>query len=293
MSGKKHSQLLVRYRFARKAINASRADFVWTAKSRYRMARKARFKTLRLAVFNFFKLWIREIDGLENIPKRGPAIFICNHLSYYDFLIFGSIMRDYIVFLAQKKINETFFVKWFTRFHNVVYVDKDKPGTTFFKNVIKYLESKKMLMIYPEGTRSRSGKMLAPKPGFVKLAMRANVPIIPVALKGTYEILPPHRHIPRLRKCKVVIGKKIYISPENPDFSDIFFRRKGERKFGNLTDEEMQEVAIILMNKIRMWSEQEWDGSAREEINKLTTNVVARSPEGATKQSPIIITKSI
>jgi len=115
MKEKNRSILLVRYRFLRKAINASRASFIWMARSRYRMARKVRFKTLRSVVFNFFKLWISDIDGLENIPKRGPAIFICNHLSYYDFLIFGSLMRDYIVFLAQKKINETFFVKWFTK----------------------------------------------------------------------------------------------------------------------------------------------------------------------------------
>jgi len=239
------------------------------AKSRYRMARKARFKTLRLTIFNFFKLWIKDIDGLENIPKKGPAIFICNHLSYYDFFIFGSIMRDYIVFLAQKKVGDTFFIRWLTRFHNVVYVDKDKPGASFFKKVIRYLESKKMLMIYPEGTRSRSGKMLMPKPGFVKLAMRANVPIIPVALKGTYEILPPHRHMPRFKKCRVVVGKKIYISPGNKDFSDIFFRRKGERKFGNLTDDEIQEIAIRLMDKIRAWSEQDWDDSVIEEIKRF------------------------
>jgi 1-acyl-sn-glycerol-3-phosphate acyltransferase len=113
-----------------------------------------------------------------------------------------------------------------------------------------------------------------PKPGFVKLAMRANVPIIPVAMKGTYEILPPHGHIPRFKKCRIVIGKKMYVSPENPEFSDIFFRRKGERKFGNLTDEEMQEIAVRLMNKIRAWSEQEWDDSAKEEVDKINAHMI-------------------
>ena len=138
---KRRPKLFVRYRFVRKAINVSRAAVAYTTRSRFRLIRRSRFKTLRRMVFRFFNLWIKEVDGLENIPKKGPVIFICNHLSYYDFLVFGSIMRDYIVFLAQKKVGNTFFVRWFTKFNNVVYVDKDQTGASFFNNVIKYLDS--------------------------------------------------------------------------------------------------------------------------------------------------------
>ena len=63
---------------------------------------------------------------------------------------------------------------------------------------------------------------------------------------------------------------------KNPDLNDIFFRRTGERKFGNLTDEEMQEVAVRLMNKIRLLSEQEWDESAIDEIRRFDSSVITK-----------------
>jgi len=259
---KKKRRLRARYRFFRKLTRAYSNSILYMTKARYRFVRRLRFKIVRLSVFGFFKLWVKDVKGLDNIPQRGPAIFISNHLSYYDFLVFGSILRAYIVFLAQKKIKETFLIRWFTKFHTVVYIDKDKPGYSFFKEIIRQLGGGRLVVIYPEGTRSRTGKMAIPKPGFVKLAMKTNVPIIPVALKGTYEILPPHKHIPRLKKCEVTVGKKIYISPDNPDFKDIFFRKKGDRKFGKLTDENLQEIAVRIMDKIRISAGEEWDDSA-------------------------------
>ena len=114
--------------------------------------------------------------------------------------------------------------------------------------------------------------MLKPKEGFVKLAIKANVPIIPVAMKGTYEILPPSRRVPRLKRCKVIIGKKAYISAENPMFRDIFLRREGVDKTGNLTKEETQEIAFRIMNNIRLLANEKWDATALTEICKFKKN---------------------
>jgi len=213
-------------------------------------------------------MWIKEVEGYNNIPVKGPAIFVSNHSSYYDFLIFGSLLHGYVVFLAQKKINQTFLIRWFARYTTVIYIDKEYPGHAFFKKILKHLDEGKLLVVYPEGTRTRTGKMLKPKLGFVKLAIKANVPIIPVAIKGTYDILPPHKHIPRLRKCKVTVGKKMYISPDNPDFKDIFFKRPDKIKLGALTDEELQEIAIRIMDKVRILAGQEWDDDIVEEVIK-------------------------
>ena len=259
----------------RKIISAYRTSSLYIIKVRYRLIKRIRFKATRLLVFLFFRLWIKEVSGFDNVPAQGPALLVSNHLSYYDFLILGCLFRQQIVFLAVKKISQTFFVRWFTKMHIVVYVDRDRPGSTFFREVLRHLEAGKLVVIYPEGTRSRTGKMLKPKPGFVKLAMVANLPIIPIAMKGTYEILPPHKHIPRLTKCKVIVGKRMYVSPENPVFSDVFFQHRGDRKFRNLTAEQMQEVAIRIMDKVRMLAEEDWDDSFVEMKEQAETEVTA------------------
>jgi 1-acyl-sn-glycerol-3-phosphate acyltransferase len=179
------------------------------------------------------------------------------------------VVKPYVVFLAQRKIKTTFIIRWFTKFNNVLYIDKEYPGYSFFKELLQYLDAGRLIVVYPEGTRSRTGKMLIPKTGFVKLAMTANVPIIPVALKGTYEILPPQKRIPRFKRCEVTIGKRFYISPDNSDLKDIFFRRTGERKFGKLTDDDLQEIAVRIMDKIRIQADEKWDDTAVPQVQKF------------------------
>jgi hypothetical protein len=87
-------------------------------------------------------------------------------------------------------------------------------------------------------------------------------------MKGTYEILPPNKRIPRLRKCSVIIGKKMYISPENPEFKDVFFAHRGWRKFENLTKEQMEEIAVRIMEKVRISAGEQWDESAIKEAQQ-------------------------
>lgn len=238
------------YRFIRKTVNLYNRYALYMLRTRYRLLRLWKYKTMRLAIFFFFRLWLKEIDGFKNIPLQGPALLVSNHLSYYDFLVLGAIFRSQIVFLAVEKINKTFLINFLTKLHIVIYLDRENPGISFFKEVMRQFESRKIVVIYPEGTRSRSGKMGRPKPGFVKLAMKANVPIVPIAMQGTYDILPPNKKIPKLRKCRIVAGEKIYIAPSNEMFKDVFFEKRGFRKFSNLTKDQMQIIADRIMEKV-------------------------------------------
>jgi len=246
-------------------------------KTKYQQIIELKLKICRLIGEFFLKLWIKKVTGFENIPSNMAAILVSNHLSYFDFLLLGSLFRKKIVFLAVEKIKRIPFIKWFTKFHIVIFINREHPGVAFFREIIRYLESGRLLVVYPEAGRSRTGKMMKPKLGFVKLAMKTNTPVIPIAMKGTYDILPPHRRIPRLKRCEIIVGKKIYISPNNPEFEAIFFDCQEGKKFSNLTKAQLTELAIYIMDKVRQLAGQEWDDTIKEEaeeiIRKIRKNV--------------------
>ncbi len=235
----------------------------------YRVLRKARFRILRLLVFFMWRLWVKKVEGFENIPHQEPAIIVCNHSSYYDFFVLASVLKKQTTFVAVKGLSQRKFVGWFMKLDTIIYVDREKPGYSFFKEVMRQLAGRKLVVIYPEGTRSRSGNMLEPKIGFIKLALKTNVPVIPIAMKGTYEILPPEQSLPRLKKCEVHIGKRIYISPSTPLLRDVFFKQKGMRQFRNLGDKECSEIAFRIMNEIRKVSGQAWDETASDKAKQF------------------------
>ena len=220
-------------------------------------------------VFFMWRLWVRRVEGLENIPEHEPVIFISNHQSYFDFFILASVLRRQTVFVAVKGLSERSFVGWFMKLDTIVYVDRDKPGLSFFKELIRHLDAGKHVVLYPEGTRSRNGKMLPPKPGFVKLALKQNVPVLPVIMKGTYEILPPNKHMPAFKRCDVIFGKKTYISPSTPLFKDVFFHGNKSDKYASLSEEQLKVIAYRLMDIVRRMARQDWDETAQDDAEKF------------------------
>ena len=250
-----------RYRLLRRIVNKFKAFAAAFVYARYRLMRLVRFRYLRLLVFFMWRLWLRKVHDIERIPLDEPAIVVSNHSSYFDFFVLASVLRKHTVFVAVKNLNARTFVGWFMRLDIIVYVDRERPGYAFFKELLYHLKTqKRTVVIYPEGTRSRSGKMLAPKLGFVKLAMRANVPIIPIAMKGTYEILPPHKKIPSFNKCDIYVGDKIYINPDNPEFQDVFETQPAQKDGSyRLSDPQTQEIAFRIMEKVRRMAGVEWE----------------------------------
>jgi len=231
---------------------------------RYRTANRFRIKYRRVVVACILKFWVRRITGLQNIPLRGPIIIVSNHVSYSDFLILAAILDKRTLFVATSKLQQRRIINWFLKLNTIIYLNADKPGYAFFKQIIRYLALKRNIVIYPEGTRSKSGKMLLPKLGFIKLSIKTGVPIVPVAMKGTYKILPPHKRLPRLRRCEVVVGRPIFINNENLEFRDIFYRNGNFVAINKFSPEDMQEMAIRVMDRVRKETGGEWDDSAVE-----------------------------
>ena len=193
-------------------------------------------------------LWVEKVSGIENIPKRGGAILAANHSSYLDFIIIPSVITKKLkrptYILAARELARHPVVGIFARNDDCILIDRRKagegPGAGFYKESIKALKQGNLLLVFPEGTRSPDGTIQAWKKGFVKMALNAGVPIIPITLKGTYGILPKGAKFLRFdRKCEVVFHKPVRL--------DKYFGLKVEKeKTGEIAGSIRGNVASAL-----------------------------------------------
>lgn len=218
----------------------------------FRLIRRRIFKMARFMVYFAFRLWLKKIYNEERLPKEGPAIIVSNHLSYYDWAVLSAVYWDrYLVFIGNEDLLNRPFVSWLMKLNILIFIKPRNPGLGYFKEVLRRLKEGHILVIYPEGTRSKSGRMQEPKWGFVRIAVRTGAPVIPLAMCGTYEILPYNRKIPAFRTCEIVVGEAIYLNKENPLLDGV--------EPNELSEEDGTKIAFKIMQKIRKMAKQEWD----------------------------------
>ena len=191
-------------------------------------------------------LWIRNINGKENIPKEKKGlIIVANHASYIDHFIFGGIMplatNRMVHFLAKKEHFEGAQRKWH-EFLEAIPIDRQKGGNKAIEKAIKALKGGKIIAIYPEGTRTLDGKIQRGKTGATRLALAAEVPILPVGLKGTFEIMPKGQNYPKLKRADVNIGKLIH-------FDEYYGKENDKKTLRFLTTKLMKEIARLAGQK--------------------------------------------
>jgi 1-acyl-sn-glycerol-3-phosphate acyltransferase len=164
--------------------------------------------------------FIKEVHGGENFSREGNYIFAQNHLSYLDLFIDGYLCTPRkFTYIGQ--VDRMTGVKGFLRdllygYAEVIPVNrKDKESKkNAIATALQRLKQGYTLIIYPEGTRSRDGRMLEFKPGVAKLHLESGVPVLPAAIKGTYELMPPGQKL-RIKKIVVVnIGKPLDFARE-------------------------------------------------------------------------------
>ena len=181
------------------------------------------------------------IEGLENVPKKGPAIIAANHVSFLDsFFIPLVIKRRKVTYLAKADYFKSWKTSWF--FKGVGQISCEREGGSKSQQSLEIaldvLKDGMLLGIYPEGTRSPDGKLYKGRTGVARLALTANVPVIPVGLIGTDEVMPKSAKFPRLRGrigVKVRIGKPL-------DFSRFAGKERDRFALRSVTDEIMFEI---------------------------------------------------
>ena len=164
-------------------------------------------------------IWRPSVTGLENVPETGPVILASNHLSFADSLVIPIVAPRKVVFLAKSDYFRGGGVKgslqkaWFEGM-GLIPVDRDdsRAAIASLDTALEVLGRGEAFGIYPEGTRSRDGRLYRGRTGVAHLALTAGVPIVPVGLTGTERLQPVGARLPRVVPITVRFGKPIEVA---------------------------------------------------------------------------------
>ena len=155
------------------------------------------------------------ISGVHHVPRRGPAVLASNHVSYLDWLFLPLVVRlRRIVFLAKLEYFTRPGVKgrlllYFFTATGQVPIDRAEAdaAAAALRTAQRLLGEGRLVGIFPEGTRSRDGRLYRGRTGVARLAAETGVPVVPCATVGVFHIAPPGARVPRLRKVAVKFGE--------------------------------------------------------------------------------------
>ncbi|MBI9067849.1 MAG: AMP-binding protein [Salinivirgaceae bacterium] len=150
----------------------------------------------------FFKLYFRfNGQGMENIPE-GACIIAPNHQSYFDGMFVASLIRNNIMrqtyFYAKKKHIKTKLANFLARKNNVIVMDLNNDLKESIQKLAEVLKMGRKIIIFPEGTRTKDGKLGEFKKTFAILSKELNVPVVPVVIDGAYDALPSGKKFPKI-----------------------------------------------------------------------------------------------
>lgn len=199
----------------------------------------------RFIIPPIINLWVKKVSGVGNLPKKEAFILAANHSSYIEHLMIGSAVLLYLNkklhFLAKKEHFDGFLERLWHNYLAAIPIDRRK-GEKALDIAVSYLKNGKLIEIYPEGTRSLNGKIQRGKTGVARLALVAKVPVVPVGIIGTFEILPKGKTIPEFKRAVLNFGKPLYF--------DKYYKKPTTKKLlRKITDKIMKEIAKLSNQK--------------------------------------------
>ena len=150
------------------------------------------------------------VEGLEHVPRNGPFILVANHRSLADPPIIGWAVGHrvgrVVHFMAKEEMRSWPIIGWLAERSGVFWVRRGEGDRSAQRAALRLLREGRPIAIFPEGTRSRDGKLGEAKPGAALLAIRSGAPLLPVGIAGTERIFPGRSRMPHRTRVVVRIG---------------------------------------------------------------------------------------
>ncbi|MCL5779868.1 1-acyl-sn-glycerol-3-phosphate acyltransferase [Desulforamulus profundi] len=189
------------------------------------------YTVLRVIIRGILLVWRRwEVIGLEHLPAKGGLVVVSNHVSNLDPVVVGCALTRRIHFMAKVELFKIPVLATIITLLGAFPVNREKSDRHAIRKALELLQTGNVVGVFPEGTRSKTGELQKPHIGAAMLAVKANVPILPMALKGTRGSLD---------KITVVIGEPVYL-PE------LWRGRPGKEELEALSEQVMGKISGLL-----------------------------------------------
>jgi len=184
----------------------------------------------------YFRL---HITGRENIPKEGGVIIASNHLSYLDIPLLGYSIGRRADYMGKRELFNIPIISYLLRTLGGFPIDRDKLDRAALKDAVKRLKSGRVIVVYPEGTRSRDSILQPGKPGVGIIVKMSGAKVVPAAIQGTDRAMPIGAWLIRPAKVTVKFGKPL-------DFNNL--AKSGNEKEGveMITKTIMENISTLL-----------------------------------------------
>ena len=211
-----------------------------------------KFAAEKVLDYVFTRIGRITVEGGENLPDvHEPVIFVCNHLSNLDGPVIRRVLKKHDpVFVAGMKLDNEELTAMFKNVFRSIDIKPNSPDKEAMKAIVRYLKDGQSIMIFPEGTRSRTHSMIDGKRGILLLARISGVRIVPLALTGTEKVLPVNQEgemgRESLHKGEILlkVGAPYHLPAKEPEESKEDYDRRA-------MDTIMRSIAVMLPKDYR------------------------------------------
>lgn len=169
--------------------------------------------------------------GEENIPDDEGIIMCANHVHALDSVAIIVCTKKQVCFMAKKEVFNNGFLRWLCKIFDIFPVDREAKDLEAIKTSMKVIKSKKILGIFPEGTRNGLAKNVKPKSGAIHIAVTTGAKILPVTVKGNFK---------PFKKVTIIYGKPI-------DYSYL----KKDKQNKELLEEEIMKLMEVIQKPLQ------------------------------------------